>query len=123
MHTCKNRLGEAVLTSTHKLYFQQKYEKYQSFLSENFPFLEVKFSIYLNRHVFLMNGVFTIRLSRKRPFFTSEGICLLYGEWIHLQDFPPYRINPPIRRFVYKTGAVFGPFPGRILLLLNYKTG
>ena len=34
-----------------------------------------------------------------------------------------YRINPPIRRFVYKTGAVFGPFPGRILLLLNYKTG
>ena len=36
---------------------------------------------------------------------------------------PPYRINPPIRRFVYKMGAVFGPFPGRILLLLNYKTG
>ena len=34
-----------------------------------------------------------------------------------------YRINPPIRRFVYKTGAVFGPFPDRILLLLNYKTG
>ena len=34
-----------------------------------------------------------------------------------------YRINPPIRRFVYKTGAVFRPFPGRILLLLNYKTG
>ena len=34
-----------------------------------------------------------------------------------------YRINPPIRRFDYKTGAVFGPFPGRILLLLNYKTG
>ena len=34
-----------------------------------------------------------------------------------------YRINPPIRRFVYKTGAVFGPFPGRILLLINYKMG
>ena len=33
------------------------------------------------------------------------------------------RINPPIRRFVYKMGAVFGPFSGRILLLLNYKTG
>ena len=31
--------------------FEQKYEKYQSFffLSENFQFLEVKFSIYLNR--------------------------------------------------------------------------
>ena len=25
-----------------------------SFLSENFQFLEVKFSIYLNRHVFVM---------------------------------------------------------------------
>ena len=34
-----------------------------------------------------------------------------------------YRINPPIRQFVYKTGAVFWPFPGMILLLLNYKTG
>ena len=33
---------------------EQKYEKYQSFLSENFQFMEVKFSIYLNRHVFVM---------------------------------------------------------------------
>ena len=32
----------------------QKYEKYLSFLSENFQFLEVKFSIYLNRRVFVM---------------------------------------------------------------------
>ena len=40
--------------STHNLYFQQKYEKYQRFLSENFQFLEVKFSVYLNRHVFVM---------------------------------------------------------------------
>ena len=27
----------------------------RSFLSENFQFLDVKFSIYLNRHVFIMN--------------------------------------------------------------------
>ena len=47
-------LTEAVLTSTHNLCFEQKYEKYQSFLSENFQFLEVKFSIYLNRRVFVM---------------------------------------------------------------------
>ena len=40
--------------STHNLCFEQKYEKYQSFLSENFQFLEVKFYIYLNRRVFLM---------------------------------------------------------------------
>ena len=40
--------------STHNLCFEQKYEKNQSFLSENFQFFGVKFSIYLNRHVFVM---------------------------------------------------------------------
>ena len=40
--------------STHNLCFEQKYEKYQNFLSENFQFLEVNFSIYLNRRVFVM---------------------------------------------------------------------
>ena len=35
--------------------FEQKYEKYQNFLSENFHFFfVVKFSVYLNRHVFVM---------------------------------------------------------------------
>ena len=36
------------------LCFEQKYEKYQSFLSENFQFLEMKFSIHLKRRVFVM---------------------------------------------------------------------
>ena len=40
--------------STHNLCFEQKYEKYQKFLSENFHFLVGKFSVYLNRHVFVM---------------------------------------------------------------------
>ena len=40
--------------STHSLCFEQEYEKYQNFLSDNFPFWIVKFSIYLNRHVFVM---------------------------------------------------------------------
>ena len=40
--------------STHNLYFEQKYEKYQNFLSENFHFLVAKVSIYLNRLVFVM---------------------------------------------------------------------
>ena len=31
-------------------------KKYQRFLSENFQFLEVKFSIYLNRRVFKVFG-------------------------------------------------------------------
>ena len=47
-------LAEAVLTSTHNLCFEQKYEKYQNFLSENFPCLVVKFSIYLNSRIFVM---------------------------------------------------------------------
>ena len=38
----------------HNLCFEQKYKKYRNFLSEKFPFLVVKFSIYLNRHVFVM---------------------------------------------------------------------
>ena len=37
-----------------QLCFEQKYEKYRIFLPENFQFLVVKFSIYLNRRVFVM---------------------------------------------------------------------
>ena len=43
--------------STHSLCFEQKYDKYQSFLSENFQFLEIKCSIYLGRRVFVMTLV------------------------------------------------------------------
>ena len=45
---------EAVLTNTHNLCFEQKYEKYQNFYLKIFIFLVVKFSIYLNRYVFVM---------------------------------------------------------------------
>ena len=54
MGTRLNRLDEAVLRSTHKLCLKQNYEIYQNFLSEIFHFLVVKFSVYLNRHVFVM---------------------------------------------------------------------
>ena len=47
-------LTKVVLTSTHNLCFEQKYEKYQNFFTENFHFLVVKFSVYLNRHVFVI---------------------------------------------------------------------
>ena len=56
MGTRKNRLVEAVQTSTHNLCFEQKYEIYQNFSFENFHFLVVKFSVYLNRHVFVMQN-------------------------------------------------------------------
>ena len=54
MGTRQIRLVEAVLTSTLNLCFEQKCEKYQIFLSEHFHFLDVKFSVYLNRRVFVM---------------------------------------------------------------------
>ena len=38
----------------YNLCFEEKYEKYQNFLSVNFQYLVVKFSIYLNRRVFVM---------------------------------------------------------------------
>ena len=41
--------------NTYNLCFEQKYEKYQNFYLENFQFLVVKFSIYLNRSVSVMN--------------------------------------------------------------------
>ena len=40
--------------STHNLYFEQKYEKYQFFIRKISVFSAVKFTIYLNRHVFVM---------------------------------------------------------------------
>ena len=53
--------------STHNLRFEQKYENYQNFLSENFHFLMVKMSVYLNRHVFVMlwHNIFLWRNKRK----------------------------------------------------------
>ena len=55
MGTHENRLVDTVLTSIHNLCFQL--HVYQNFSAENFHFffsLVVKFSVYLNRHVFVM---------------------------------------------------------------------
>ena len=46
--------------STHNLCFEQKYEKYQNFYLETFSFLLVKFSIYLNKRVFVMHICFMV---------------------------------------------------------------
>ena len=43
------------------------------FLSENFPFLVVKFSIYLNRRVFIMYNLFT--------FCSLCKICFEVDAW------------------------------------------
>ena len=59
--TPKNPLTKAVVTSTHNLCFEQKYENYQNFLPKIFPFfLLVKFSTYLNKRAFVMLLLFLI---------------------------------------------------------------
>ena len=54
--------------STHNLCFEQKYEKYQIFYLKTFNFLVVKFSIYLNRLVFIMVSFLTLRLKHLLHF-------------------------------------------------------
>ena len=61
-----------LLTSTYNLCFEQEYEKNQIFLSETFPLLVVKFSLYLNRRVFVM-GVFGNKVD---PYIVSSGSML-----------------------------------------------
>ena len=64
-----------MLTSTHNLCFEQKYKKLSEFfLSENFQFLEVKFSIYLNRRVFIMVWAFSWGLSELLGYLGCKDI-------------------------------------------------
>ena len=51
-----SKTAEAVRTSTYNLCFEQEYETYQTdkILDKNVQFLQVKFSIYLNRRVFVI---------------------------------------------------------------------
>ena len=53
-----NNIGDS--NEYHNLCFEQKYEKYQGFYLKIFEFLEVKSSIYLNRHVFVMMHYFAV---------------------------------------------------------------
>ena len=50
------------LCATDNLCFEKKCENYQIFLSENFPFLVVKVSIYLNRRVFVMQNHWLLKI-------------------------------------------------------------
>ena len=70
-------------TSTHNLCFEQKYEKYQSFSSENFQFLEIKLSIYLNRRVFVMCSALIQQLLDASAYSKKE---LYVGLWLWIKD-------------------------------------
>ena len=91
MGTRLNRLDEAVLTSTHNLCFEQKYKKYQNFYLKNCHFLVVKFSMYLNRRVFVMFILFALH-------------CLYFSVMDHLFQLVNTKINEvrfPIHNFVF----------------------
>ena len=60
-----------VQTSTRNLCFEQKYETQQNFSSEIFHFLVVKFSIYLNRRVFIIHIV-----PKKDSNQSAQSLCL-----------------------------------------------
>ena len=60
--------------STHNLCFEQKYEKYQNFLSENFHFLVLQVSVYLNRRVFVMQN-FIVHKAPKTLLLLVWHIC------------------------------------------------
>ena len=59
--------------STHNLCFEQKYEKYHNFYLEIFPFLVVKFLIYLNRRVFVMINYFVKQIHKIYNF--GKNVC------------------------------------------------
>ena len=69
-----------LVRSTHNLCFEQKCEKISEFLSENFQFLEMKFSIHLNRRVFRNDIVLPFYLGTaqmRAPLKTANG-------WVHV---------------------------------------
>ena len=79
----KHRLWVLVRTasSTHNLYFEQKYEKYQNFLSGNFLALAAKFWIYLNRRVFVMNCIARSVKCWRVQFLTCSRSVLVWKDF------------------------------------------
>ena len=66
---------------THNLCFEQKYEKYQNFLSGNFPFLVVKFSICIFELAIFINLIYLGFAYRIRPNYCTVrlGFSKLLG--------------------------------------------
>ena len=74
MGICYNRLAEAVLTSTHNLCFEQKYEKYQFFYLKMFSFFGGEISKNLNRRVFVIISIYSFQVYRAENFLIVPGI-------------------------------------------------
>ena len=62
--------------SIHNLCFEQKYKKYPDFYLKIFFFLVVKFSVYFNRHVFVMGHSTTLLLTYIQKVFFAWHLNL-----------------------------------------------
>ena len=82
--------------STYNLCFEQKYEKYQNFLSENFHFLVVRFLVYLNSHVFVMFWLRKSILSRvmKHQVQIFLNHVEMHSKNTHIQHSTIYKHDP-----------------------------
>ena len=83
----KNRLWVLVRTASaypQSMFWAEIWKKYQIFLSENFPVFGVKFSIYLNRRVLVMQSVW------RQAFYQLSHSDRLYREifWSRVQSYP-----------------------------------
>ena len=65
--------------------------KISAFLSENFQFLVVKFSIYLNRHVFVMAFLHISIFFQKEVYTKQERICSHGEQILSFSCKPPFR--------------------------------
>ena len=97
MGTRQNRLGDAVLTSTHKLCFEQKFEKYRDFFLKIFIFLLLKYSIlvkYSNFSIFERACIHNVR-RRKDEEHTmtkeTQRIPPTHKEKKEATDKPPWK--------------------------------
>ena len=78
----------AVLTSTHNLCFERKYENYQSFLSENVQRPEMKFSIYLNRCVFVVKFQITnLSFSGIQLYTARASYITIRGAYVSIERY------------------------------------
>ena len=86
--------------------FQQKYEKYQNFLSENFHFLVVKFSVYLNRCVFVMwkhtKHLNTNKFLISQLIFIFAPICL-FSKAKYFKAYNEFNGHFPLTHFCLET--------------------
>ena len=68
-------------------------KKYQRFLSENFQFLEVKFSIYLNRRVFVMADSAILRGFVHASHLSLSFFLFVKHDFLYLIAQSPYYAN------------------------------